>query len=174
MNIKEVIIGIVILLVFWAFQKGYLDSLGTAAWFVGVILFIVLLYLIGMAVMPKPTAEQTQLWMYVSAFALVATFIMAFLAVPLGAVFPANSTPALPTPLVLSLWLVVFGGAFVVGGRMTGRSITMVIGVIWLFSAVHLQLTTGANSYLHFGMITGLSFILEGLMIPAPTAPAAT
>jgi hypothetical protein len=29
----------VLLLVFWAFQKGYVDSLGTAAWFAGAVIF---------------------------------------------------------------------------------------------------------------------------------------
>ena len=170
MNAKEVILGIIIFIVFWAFQKGFLDSLGTAAWFVGAVIFVILLYLVGMATMPKATPEQKQLWMFVSAFGLVVTFILSFLAAPLGGVFQPTFTPAVLTPFVLSFWLVVFGGAFVVGGRMIGRSITLMIGVIWLFSAVHLQLTTGANSYLHFGLVTGLSSILEGLMMPTPVA----
>jgi len=165
MNAKEVILGIVLLLVFWAFQKGYLDSLGTAAWFVGAVIFVVILWLIGMSMMSeKMTADQMQLWTFATVFGLVFTFILSFLAAPLGAVFPANFTPATLTPLVLSLWLVVFGGAFAVGGRMTGRPVILLIGLIWLFSAVHLQMSTMANSYLHFGLVTGLVFIIDGLM----------
>jgi hypothetical protein len=40
---------------------------------VGAVIFVVLLYLIGMATMPKVTAEQKQLWMFAFAFGLVAT-----------------------------------------------------------------------------------------------------
>ena len=165
MNAREVILGIVLLLVFWVFQKGYLESLGTAAWFVGAVIFVAILWLIGMSMMTgKMTADQMQLWIFATVFGLVFTFILSFLAAPLGAVFPANFTTAMLTPLVLSFWLVVFGGAFVVGGRMTARPVILLIGIIWLFSAVHLQLTTGANSYLHFGMVTGLVFVIDGLM----------
>ena len=75
MNAKEVILGIVLLLVFWVFQKGYLASLGTAAWFVGAVIFVVILWLIGMSMMTeKMTADHSAAllnWIGIPAASLV-------------------------------------------------------------------------------------------------------
>ncbi len=166
MNVQQIVIGLVMLLVFWAFQKGYADSLGTSVWFLGAIIFSVLLMLMGKAVMPKPPEELKKLWNFAILFALAATFAISFLGSMLGAVFPPNFTPAALTPLVLSLWLMVFGGTLFVGAQASKELVGSLIGVIWLFSSLHFvtSVGTGPNSYLHFGLITGLSFIIAGLL----------
>lgn len=167
MNIKEVVLGVVLFVVFWAYQAGYANALGMHAWFVGSIIFVVLLWAIAYSVMPKkPPAEVRQFWMLVSAFAIVATFMVSYLGPSLGAVFPAGFTPAMWTPMVLSFWLVVFGSAMAVGGFMSKNMTQAWIGVFWLFSALHFvtAVGTGPNSYLHFALVVGLPHVLDGLI----------
>ena len=166
MEVRQVVLGIAILLVFWAYQNGYANSLGTTGWFVGIIIFTLLLWSVGKVAMPKQPAEQKELWMFASAFAIVSTFVISFLGPMLGAVFPPNFSPSQLTPLVLSLWLMVYGGAMFVGGWQMKNGIPALIGVIWLFSALHFvtAVGTGPNSYLHFGLVTGLAVILAGLL----------
>ena len=166
MDLRQTVMGIVIFLVFWAFQNGYFNALGSAAWFVGIIIFSVLLFIIGKLVMPKPDPMINAVWMFSMAFAIVGTFIISFLGPSLGAVIPAGATPAQLTPLVLSFWLVLFGAALFVTGQEAKKPMTTLFGVIWLFSALHFvtAVGTGPNSYLHFGFITGLSYILGGLL----------
>ena len=165
MNSKEFVLGIILFAMFWAFQVGYAASLGMHAWFAGSIIFVVLLWAIAYSVMPKqPPAEVKQFWMFVSAFAIVTTFLISYAGPYLGAVLPSN--PATLTPLVLSIWLVVFGAAMTVGGFSSKNNIQTWIGIFWLFSALHLvtSVGTGPNSYLHFGLVVGLPHIIDGLM----------
>ena len=162
MNAKEVVLGIVLFAVFWAYQVGYAASLGQHAWFVGSIIFVVLLWAIAYSVMPKKApAEVMQFWKLVSVFAIVATFMISYLGPWLGAILPASS--AALTPLVLGFWLVVFGSAMAVGGFMSKNSIQAWIGVFWLFSSIHF-LATGPNSYLHFALVVGLPHVIDGLI----------
>ena len=153
MDLRQTGLGVVIFLVFWAFQVGYFNSLGTTVW------------LIGKGAMPKASADQKELWMFATLFAIVSTALIAYAGPYLGAVFPAGFDPSSLTPVMLSWWLVIFGGAMLLTGWQMKWSVTTLVGIVWLFSAVHLQLTTGANSYLHFGMVTSLPFILYGLMM---------
>ena len=163
MNIKETVLGIVLFAVFWAYQTGYASSLGAHAWFVGSIVFVVLLWAIAAVIMPKKPAEEVkQFWMFVSAFAIVATFIVSYLGTSLGAVMPAGGADAW-TPMVLGFWLVVFGGAMTVGGLSSKNNMQTWIGVLWLFSSV-VMAGIGANSYLHFGLVVGLPYIIDGLI----------
>lgn len=165
MDLKQTVMGIVLFIVFWAFQGGYFNSLGAAAWFVGSIIFVVILWVIGKFAMPNPSAEIKDLWMFVTIFAIVATFMISFTGPYLGAVLPAD--PSQLTPLVLSFWLIIFGGALFVTGHADQKwNVTAVIGLIWLFSSLHFvtAVSTGPNSYLHFGLITGLSFIIGGIV----------
>ena len=167
MNIKEVVLGIVLFVVFWAFQVGYANSLGTHAWFIGSIVFVVLLWAIAYAVMPKqPPAEVKQFWVFVSAFAIVTTFLVSYLGPSLGAILPPGFAPSMLTPLVLSIWLVVFGAAMTVGGFNSKNNIQTWIGIFWLFSAMHFvtYVGTGPNSYLHFALVVGLPHIIDGLI----------
>ena len=163
MNIKEVVLGVVLFVVFWAYQAGYAAALGMHAWFVGAIVFVVLLWAIAYSVMPKqPPAEVKQFWMLVSAFAIVSSFMISYLGPSLGAVLPGSMSAL--TPLVLSFWLVVFGSAMAVGGFMSKNMTQAWIGVFWLFSSMHLALSTGPNSYLHFALVVGLPHVLDGLI----------
>ena len=58
MNVNVFISGIVLLVVFWAFQAGYFDALGTTAWLLGVVIFVGVQWFIGKTLMPKPSAEK--------------------------------------------------------------------------------------------------------------------
>ena len=166
MKIAKVVLGIVLFLVFWAFQVGYMNSLGTAAWFAGAVIFSIILFAIGKVSMPNPSDEIKEVWMFAMAFALVSTFMISFLGPYLGAVFPPGFTPSMLTPLVLSFWLIIFGGAKFVTGWLSKNGTYSLVGLIWLFSAIHFvtALSTGPNSYLHFGLVTALPVILTGLM----------
>ena len=166
MDLRQAGLGVVLLIVFWAFQAHYFDNLGTSSWVVGAIIFSVVLWLIGKGVMPKAPAEQKELWMFTIAFAVVATAMIAYGGPYLGAVFPANFTPSMLTPLILSFWLIVFGGAMLVQGWQAKWGVTILTGLIWLISSVHFvsNLSTGPNSYLHFGLLVSLPFIIYGLI----------
>lgn len=165
MNIKNVLYGIILFVVFWAFQAGYVAFLGPAAWFVGVIIFIIVIcsFCVGM---PKQDAEVKQVCYFTGAFALIVTFMFSFLGPSLGMVIPAGFDPSMLTPMILSIWLVIFGSGFLYTGFKLKEGIPTIIGLIWLFSAIHFvsALSTGPNSYLHFGTITGISILVYGLI----------
>ena len=164
MDVRQAVLGLVLFVVFWGFQNNYAAPLGSAAWLAGSIVFVVILWLIGSGMMPKPPQEVKELWMLATSFLILSTFAISFLGPYLGAVLP--SSPAQLTPLVLSFWLVVYGAAMFVMGMQGKMNVSALIGVIWLFSALHFvtAVGTGPNSYLHFGLVTGLPFILAGLM----------
>ena len=166
MDIKNIVLGLVLFVVFWAFQAGYLSILGAFSWLAGLIIFIVILCLwcTGMA---SKDSDVMQLCTFVSVFALIVTILISFFGPTLGAVFPPGFEPSAFTPMMLSFWLVVFGGAVLITGIKKKDSIFSVIGLIWLFSAVHFvaALSTGPNSYLHFGVITGFSILVHGLVM---------
>lgn len=166
MDARQLGLGVVLFLVFWAFQAGYFDVLGTAAWFVGVIIFSGILWAIGKGVMPKPPEQIKRVWMFATVFAVVATFVISFLGPYIGAVFPPGFNPSQVTPLVLSFWLIIFGGAMFATGWQTKWGVTTLVGIIWLFSAMHFvtAVSTGPNSYLHFALLAGFPFIIWGLM----------
>lgn len=164
MDARQTVLGVVLFVVFWGFQNGYAAPLGGAAWLAGAIIFAVVLWLIGQGVMPKPSAEVKSLWMLATPFLIISTFAISYLGPYLGAVLPSN--PATLAPLVLSLWLVVYGAAMFIMGWQEKMGVPALIGIIWLFSAMHFvtAVGTGPNSYIHFGLVTGLPFILAGLM----------
>lgn len=166
MNAKQFVLGIVLFVVFWAFQAGYASPLGMHAWFVGSIIFVILLWAIGKAVMPKkPPADVQQFWIFVSVFALAVSFFASYLAVPLGAVLPPGVPLSAFTPLLLSIWLIVFGAALVVGGMNSKNSMQTWVGIFWLFSSVHfIAPGIGPNAYLHFAVVTGIPAIVGGLV----------
>ncbi len=166
MDLKQTGLGVVLLVVFWAFQIGVFNFLGPTAWVVGVVAFSLILWLIGKVSIPKPEANVTELWNFTVAFAIVATAIIAYLGPYLGAVFPPGFMPSQLTPLILSIWLIVFGGTMFVTGWWAKWGVTTAVGVLWLFSSTHFvsNLSPGPNSYLHFGLLVGLPFILYGLI----------
>ncbi|MBI4021644.1 MAG: hypothetical protein HY369_05360 [Candidatus Aenigmarchaeota archaeon] len=170
MKAAHVVIGIVMFILFWAYQAGYAASLGPAAWFVAALVFSVLLMAMGKTSMEKPQPDIKSAWQFSIAFVLISTLIISFAGQSLGAVVPAD--PSAWTPMLLSFWLVVFGGAMLVTGWKIDSPLTTLVGIIWLFSALHFvtAVGTGANSYLHFGLVTGLTTILAGLFGKAPKA----
>ena len=165
MDLKQTFFGVVIFAVFWAFQAGYLNALGQHAWFVGAIIFSVLLWMIGKHVMPKASADMKELWMFATLFVVVITFMVSYLGQYLGAVAPAGGAAAM-TPFVLSTWLIIYGAAMFVTGHQSKWGVTLATGLIWLVAGLHFvtSVGTGANSYLHFGALAGLPFIIYGLV----------
>lgn len=163
MDSRQIGLGILLFLVFWAFQTGSMDFLGTAGWFIGILIFTGILWAVGKAAMPKSSPESKMLWGFAMVFVIVSTFVISFLGPWLGAILPSD--PAQIAPLVLSLWLVVYGGAMFVGGWGGKWPVMTLIGIIWLFSSIHFvsSLSTGPNSYLHFALITALPIILGGI-----------
>ena len=167
MNANVLLSGIVLFVVFWAFQAGYFDALATTAWLVGLVIFIGVQWFIGKTLMPKPSADMKMLWMFAFAFAIVAQVMISYFGPYLGAVFPPGFTPSMLTPLLLSFWLIIFGGTMFIGGWFSKNSLAALIGVIWLLSSTHFVgvVSTGPNSWLHFGLLVSLPFILMGIMM---------
>jgi hypothetical protein len=165
MNAKQVLVGIVLFAVFWAFQAGYASSLGAGAWVLGVVLFSVLLWgfwAVSGKAKSKTPKEMMALWHFATAFVVISTIFIAYLGSYFGAVAPAGD----PSPLILSFWLLVYGGAMWVSGKEAKDVTGSLVGIIWVFSALHFvtAISTGPNSYLHFALVTGLPLILQGLM----------
>lgn len=162
MDLRQTGLGIVLLLVFWAFQMGFFSSLGTAGWFLAAVIFVGIVWAIGKGVMPKPSATQKELWMFVSIVALVLTALIAFVPPSLLGV---TSPPPVDQrgAIVLTLLLTLFGAAMLVTGWEMKWNVTMLVGVFWLFVATHLY-TLAPVAWIHFGVITSLPFIIYGLM----------
>ncbi len=164
MDLKQTVLGVVLFVVFWAFQIGVFNPLDTSAWVVGVIIVSVALWLIGRGVLPaKQEPEVVEVWKLTTIFAVVSTILIAYTGPDIGAVFPPGFSSAQLTPIVLSFWLIVFGAATFVTGWTMKWGATTALGVIWLFSSTHF-LATGPNSYLHFGLLVGVPFIIYGLI----------
>jgi hypothetical protein len=163
MDLKTVGMGVVIFLVFWAFQAGYFNSLGNAQWSAAVVVFSVLLIIMGKLSMPKVSADMKMLWNFAIGFAVVSTLIFSFALPYIGFVTPLGFNLTALTPVVVGLWLIVFGGAHFVTGWQSKMNVALLVGLIWLFSAVPLM-TLGGNSYIYFGWVTGLSFVIAGLL----------
>lgn len=151
MDPRQVVLGIVLFLIFWAFSAGYVDSLGNIAWFVGALVISFLPWLFEMGRKgPKPPEQIKNLWMFASIFVVVTTFILSFLGSYVG--FDAS------TSIVVSLWLIVFGGGWLLHGWFLKQGVPALLGVIWIFSAV-----IGLTSYSQFALIVLISFVLNGL-----------
>ena len=158
MDLRQTGLGIVLFVVFWAFQVGYFESLGVSAWLLGAIIFAVVLWLIGKRAMPKPSADMQELWMFTTLFVVLGTIFAAYLSPYAGVVLPPGVTMLAFTPMLLSLWLVIFGAAMVVTGWQQKWGVTLAVGLLWLISAVHLPII-GPNAYIHFAVITGFPFM---------------
>jgi len=158
MDLRQAGLGIVIFILFWAFQANYFANLGYAAWIVGLVIFEVILWLIGKGVMPKQSNDMKQLWMYVFAFALISTIIVSYG----GMLVSGYSYPS--SNYVLAFWLVLFGAAMLLTGWQAKFSVTMATGFIWLFSSSLFMIANMPTPYFFFGLLTALPFVLVGLM----------
>jgi hypothetical protein len=158
LDLKQTALGFVLLIFFLLFQFGVFRPLGTSAWVLGVIVLSVIFWLMGKATMPKKQPPQlVELWQFATIFAVVATVIIAYGGMLVQTTMPQTSMPDL-TPLVLGLWLVIFGAATLVTGWTAKWGVTIAVGIIWLFSAFH------TVSYLDFAFLVGLPFIIYGLI----------
>lgn len=157
MDFRQVALGIVLFLIFWGFQAGYLDFLGNIAWFVGALVISLLPWAFEMGRRgPKPPEQVKQLWMFASAFVIVSVFIASFLAPSLGL--------DVSTPKILSIFLIIFGGGWLLHGWFQKQGIPALIGIIWIFSTLHFVASPNdPNSYIYFALVVGISFVLNGV-----------
>lgn len=167
MNPKKIVMGIIILLVFWAFQAGYVSSLGPAEWFAGAVVLSILLAITSKVAMPKAEPAVMQLWQFAIAFVIVLAAIMSFGMTALGASIPAGTSASSFTAIAVSMWLIVFGATMVATGSEAKKPHAKLIGFLWLFAALPTIISplAAANAYLHLGVVVGLSAILAGIFI---------
>ncbi len=155
MDIRQTVMGLVLLLVFWAFQQGYVSALGQWEWLAGAAVFAVLLYAIGKIVMPKASAEMQEIWMFAIGVALLSTIIVSVMAGGQAAI----------APIVISWWLIVFGAAMFATGWAGKQNGALMIGLFWLIGSTHfLSAVVAGVAYLHFGLLTGVPYIIWGLV----------
>lgn len=155
MDIQQIVLGLVLFIVFWAFQAGYVSALGQWQWLAGVVVFAVILYIIGKVVMPKPSAEMQQIWQFAIGVTILSTIITTVL----------TGGQAAVAPIVISWWLIVFGAALFATGWSAKQNGALMIGLFWLIGSTHfLSSTVAAVAYLHFGLLTGVPYIIWGLI----------
>ena len=164
MDARQTGLGLVLMLVFLAMQAGWLPF-GAMNLLLGVVVFAAVLYLIGKGAMPKQSEDMKELWMFASGLALVLTVLALFAAPYLPGIVPPTDMAAFAA-LLMSLWLFIFGGAMFITGWLVKWNVTMLVGIFWLFGALHFSLPFVAqNAYLHFAFLTGLPFVIYGLIM---------
>jgi hypothetical protein len=162
MDLKQTGLGVLLFVVFFAFQAGVVNMLGPVAWLLGVIIFSIVLWLIGRVSMPRRAPPQLmELWRFTTLFAIVSTAIVSLGYPLLASMMPSGISMTQATSFVLGSWLIIFGAAMFVTGWTTKWLVTAVVGIIWTFSAVYFA--TGLPGYFHFALVTGLPFIIYGL-----------
>lgn len=167
MNTKVLLYGVVLFVLFWAFEMGLFDMLSIAAWLVGAVAFVLLLWGIGKSIMPKPSPESKKLWNFSCLLVIILAVLGSFLMPYLGVEMPAGFTTADITPLFISMWLVILGGAMFVDGWMGKQGIQTLIGIFWLFSSVMYMIggdLIAANAWIHLAVTVGLPFIIVGVI----------
>jgi hypothetical protein len=151
MDFRQVVLGIVLFLIFWAFAAGYFEFLGNIAWFVGALFISFLPWLFEMGRKgPKPPQQIKDLWMFATVFLVVATFILSFAGSFIGV--------TADTSTVVSLWLIIFGGGWIMHGWLTKHGISGLLGIIWIFAVL-----IGFTSYSQLALILLLTFVLNGV-----------
>jgi hypothetical protein len=147
-----------LLIVFFLFQLGVFRPLGPSTWVLGVVVLSFVFWLLGKVSMPRrQPSDLVEVWKFATIFAVITTIIIAYGSPFIGTTMLQASIPDL-TPLVLGLWLVIFGASTFVTGWTAKWGVTTVVGIIWLFSAFH------TVSYLDFAFLVGLPFIIYGLI----------
>jgi hypothetical protein len=163
MELKQTALGVVQVLVFFAFQAGVFNSLQYTAWLLGVIIFSVILYLIGRVSMPRRTPPMLEeLWKFTIVLAVVLTAIYSLGAPFMASMMPSEMSMAQVTSLTLGFWLVIFGAAMFVTGWTVKWGVTTAVGIVWVFSGVVFAAVT--STYFDFALITGFPFIIYGLI----------
>lgn len=164
MDVRQTGLGVVLVLFFWAMQAKYID-LGPLNWVLGGVVLVVVFYLIGKGVMPKPSEEIKELRMFLYALVIVFSVLCAFgpAFIP-GVVLPPAGFDM--SPLIIGMWLMLFGAYMFVIGWLQRWAVTSLVGVFWLFSAFQFvsAVSWGPNSWIHFGLVVGLPFIIYGLI----------
>lgn len=163
MDARQTVLGIVLMLIFLAMQANWI-ALGPLNLLLGAIVFVAVIYLIGRGVMPKPSADMKEMWMFSSALLLALT-VLALFAIPYlpGVVLPSDM--AAFAALIMRLWLFIYGAAMFITGWSEKWHATTLVGIFWLFGAFDLSLSFVAqNGYLHFAFIVGIPLIIYGLM----------
>ena len=165
MNNQVVGLGLLLIIVFWIFQMGYISNMGTIQWFLSAVAFVAITMVLGKTVMPKPSASMKHLWNVATVFLLLIAVVASFVPMSLlGVSLPANTSPSMFVGLFLSTWLIIYGAAMFLTGNEIKDNVSSMIGIVWLLGSVHLALVTGSNSYMHFGLLTGLPILLTGLL----------
>jgi hypothetical protein len=167
MNGKVLLFGVILFVVFWAFEMGLFEMLSIAGWLVGAVLFVLLLWGIGKTIMPKPPAESKKIWHFASLFVIILSILGSFFLPYLGVEMPAGTTSAEITIIFISVWLTILGGAMFIDGWMSKEGVQSLIGVFWLFSAVMYMIggeLLAANAWIHLAMTVGLPFIIVGAL----------
>lgn len=162
MDLRQAGLGVILLLVFWAFQLGYFSSLGTASWFLAAVVFAGIMWAIGKGAMPKSSESQKELWMFVSISALVLAALFAFVPPSLLGVTNPPSVDQIAA-IFLTILLTLFGAAMFVTGWEMKWNVTMVVGLFWMVVATHLYTLVPA-AWIHFGVVTAIPFIIYGLI----------
>lgn len=163
MELKQAGLGIVQILVFLAFQAGVFNALQFTAWLLGVIIFSIIIWLIGRVSMPRRTPPMLEeLWKFTLVLAVVLTAIYSLGAPFMTSMMPPGMTMEQATSLTLGFWLVIFGASMLVTGWAAKWGVTTAVGIIWALSAILFALGTG--NYFDFGLITGLPFVIYGLI----------
>lgn len=168
MEPKQIALGVVQVLVFLAFQAGIFDSLQYVGWLLGVIVFSVILWLIGKVSMPRRTPPMLEeLWKFTVILAVVLTAIYSLGAPFMVSMMPSGASMSQLTSLTLGFWLVLFGAAMFVTGWTVKWGVTTAVGIIWTFSGIIYAAGTIPSTYFDFALITGVPFIVYGLITKA-------
>ncbi|MBI4170828.1 MAG: hypothetical protein HY514_03975 [Candidatus Aenigmarchaeota archaeon] len=140
MKSSLIVWGIIMLIVFSGAHWLLANKLLAEAW-IWVILAIILVvanFLLGRTMKKMPKGTET-MWMALNVFGFITT-----LAVAVGVV---------PVPLwwLMSLWLLLMGGAVAIGGHVGNNALNMFMGLIMLFASVFVS--GFGNSYLFAGSL---------------------
>ncbi len=147
------LIGLVV-----AFIYQFAGLSATYWWFIGIIVFSVLLGLIGKSNMPRASAETANLWKLAYAYAILITAVVSFG----GLIISGYITP--DPAHVVAYWFVVFGAAMFATGHAEKKSVPIVIGIIWVFSALFLAAYSSGFHYGYAGLVFGLPFIIDSFL----------
>jgi len=140
MKTSLIVWGIVMLIVFSGAQWLLANKLLAEAWIwvVLAIIIVVANFLVGRTMKKMPKGTET-MWLAVSVFGFITTLAVAFGVVPV------------PLWWLMSLWLLLIGGAVAIGGHVGNNALNMFMGLVMLFASVFVS--GFGNSYLLAGSL---------------------